>query len=156
MCTQHKSSNGKIMQGMHSHREVGLSWLKKNCRLTHKEKVALVDGEDISKARQAEILGIARSNIYRKHTDKNEDDIMKKVDEIYTKLPFYGNRRIRQELKDYNISIGRKRLRKMMQTMGIKSIYPGPNMSKSSQEHTKYPYLLRNLKITKPNHVWGT
>lgn len=131
--------------------------LKKNYTLNHKEKVALIEENTaLSKKRQAELLGISRTSIYRKHEEKDEDDIMKKIDEIYTARPFYGNRRIREDLKDYDIYIGRKRLRRLMQTMGLKPIYPGPNTSKSNSEHTKYPYLLKDLKITHPNHVWGT
>lgn len=118
--------------------------------------MALIDNGDISKGKQAELLGISRSSVYRRHVDKDEDDLMKKIDEIYTGCPFYGNRRIREELRDYGIDIGRKKLRRLMQTMGLKPIYPGPKTSQSNEKHTKYPYLLRNLKITKPNHVWGT
>jgi len=131
--------------------------LKKNYRLTHKEKEALIDDDgSLSKSKQAELLGISRSSLYYTPQDKGEDDLMKIIDEIYTAYPFYGNRRIREELRDHDITIGRKRLRRIMQTMGLRPIYPGPNTSKSAQDHKKYPYLLKNLTITKPNHVWGT
>lgn len=125
--------------------------------MTHKEKVALIQKDaEISQTRQAELLGISRTSIYRKKVLRDEDDLMQKIDEIYTECPFYGNRKIREELKDHNIIIGRKRMRRLMQTMGLKPIYPMPNTSKSNKEHTKYPYLLKNLTVTHPNHVWGT
>lgn len=84
---------------------------------------------------------------------------MDAVDEIYTDYPFYGSRRMRFELVDrYGIDIGRERIRRVMQLLGLEAIYPKPNTSKPGvgTGHATYPYLLRGVKASQPNHVWGT
>jgi putative transposase len=78
------------------------------------------------------------------------------IDEIYTKYPFYGHRKIREELKDSGIEIGRKKTLRLMKEMGLEAIYPKPNTSKPHPRHEKFPYLLTNLAITYPDQVWGT
>jgi putative transposase len=84
---------------------------------------------------------------------------MDAVDAIYTDLPFYGSRKMRLELVDrFGIDIGRERIRRVMQLLGLEAIYPKPNTSKPGvgTGHTIYPYLLRGVKARYPNHVWGT
>jgi putative transposase len=84
---------------------------------------------------------------------------MDAVDAIYTDYPFYGSRRMQLELVDrYGIDIGRERIRRVMQLLGLEAIYPKPNTSKPGvgAGHTKYPYLLRGVKAAYPNHIWGT
>lgn len=83
---------------------------------------------------------------------------MNAIDKIYTKRPFYGSRRVRFDLQDYyDIYIGRKRTQRLMRIMGIEAIYPKRrNLSRADRNHRKYPYLLRNLAINRPNQVWGT
>jgi len=82
---------------------------------------------------------------------------MNLIDRIYTNYPFYGNRRIKTELNlTHNIPIGRKHLRTLMNLMGIQAIYPKKHLSQRNKNHKIYPYLLRNLKIRKPNQVWST
>ena len=79
------------------------------------------------------------------------------IDEIYTACPFYGNRRIKYELNlTHHISIGRDHLRTLMNFMGIQAIFPKKKLSWRNKNHKVYPYLLRNLKIQKPNQVWST
>lgn len=88
----------------------------------------------------------------------DEEEIQKKnpIDRIWTENPCFGCRRIRITLRDqYKIHIGKRRLRRYMQEMGINVIYPGPNLSKRNLQHRTYPYLLRNVKVEHPNHVWG-
>ena len=114
---------------------------------------------DISIARQTELLDMSRSSVYyQPRIDPEDVLIMNAIDEIFTECPFYGHRRIRKELEDKNIWIGRKRTRSLMKTMGLVAIYPKkkPNTSKGNEAHKKYPYLLQALKIMFPNHVWGT
>lgn len=78
------------------------------------------------------------------------------IDKIYTAHPFYGNRRIKAELNlTHHISIGRKHVRKLMKIMGIQAIYPKKNLSWKNKTHKVYPYLLKDLKIEKPNKVWS-
>lgn len=84
---------------------------------------------------------------------------MNAIDEIFTARPFYGHRRIRWDLiDDYHIQIGKKRTLSLMKKMGLQAFYPKkkPNTSTPNEYHKKFPYLLKNLIITKPNQVWGT
>jgi len=82
---------------------------------------------------------------------------MDRIDTIYTKHPYYGNRRIKHELnKTHNIPIGRKHVRTLMEKMGLQAIYPKKNLSIPNTENAIYPYLLRNVEIEKSDHVWST
>lgn len=104
-------------------------------------------------------MDISRGSLYYEPVVNEEDIlIMKAIDEIYTDRPFNGSRRMRFDLSDYyGIYIGRKRAQRLMRKMGIEAIYPKPrNLSRPNKAHYKYPYLLRNLAITRPNQVWGT
>lgn len=115
---------------------------------------------DLSISRQAELLNISRASLYyTPHPDPEEIRITRTIDEIYTRRPFYGSRRMKDALRDdHAIHIGRHRVRRLMRLMGLEAIYPkkGPKTSESEPSHKKYPYLLRNLAITRPNQVWGT
>lgn len=81
---------------------------------------------------------------------------MTRADEIYTKWPFYGSRKILQELKKEGYKINRKRVQGIMRTLGLVGNQPGPHTSKPHPEHKKFPYLLNNLTILKPLQVWST
>ena len=82
--------------------------------------------------------------------------LMRRVDEIYTAKPFYGSRRILQELRREGHDINRKRIQGIMRNLGLAGNQPGPNTSKSHPEHIKFPYLLQGLVILYPLHVWST
>lgn len=77
------------------------------------------------------------------------------IDEIYTAHPFYGSRRLRVVLASKGPRVNRKRVQRYMQEMGIAGICPGRNLSKARQDAHRFPYLLRNVEILRPNHVWG-
>lgn len=82
---------------------------------------------------------------------------MRLIDEEYTRRPFYGSRRIRRFLsKELQRPINRKCVQRLMRLMGIRGLAPGPNTSKPHPEHKVYPYLLRGLRIERPNQVWST
>ncbi len=81
---------------------------------------------------------------------------MTKIDEIYTELPYYGIRRMTKELVGHQIVINHKHVARLMREMGIEAIYPKPNLSKNANQHPVYPYLLRNITASYPNHIWGT
>lgn len=81
---------------------------------------------------------------------------MDRIDEIYTEHPFYGSRRIKEELKEYNISICREHVQNLMRQMGIEAVYPKKRTSIPDSSHTVYPYLLSGTSPLYPNHVWGT
>lgn len=116
--------------------------------------------------RQCELLDISRSSYYYKPVpmSKTNLELMKKIDEIYTGSPEYGSRKIRDVIRRENQNnrvfnrINRKRIQRLMRIMGIEAIYPKKNLSKPGKgsEHKIYPYLLRNLKINRPNQVWST
>lgn len=135
---------------------------KKNYQyLTHRDLVSLIekDNKNISIKRQCELLGISRASLYYESIGVSPEDkrIMDLIDEIYTDCPFYGNRRIKYELNlTHHIPIGRDHTRTLMEIMGIQAIYPKKNLSLKNKNHPVYPYLLRNLKIEKPNQVWST
>jgi putative transposase len=105
---------------------------------------------------QAEILSLSRSSLYYQPVGATPEEVATKhrIDEIYTKYPFYGSRRMTIELRKEMI-INRKTVQWYMREMGIAAIYPGPNLSKRNPEHKIYPYLLRNIPSNHPNHIWG-
>jgi putative transposase len=114
-------------------------------------------------ARQTELLGLSRRSYYYKPVVNEAEEARLKlhlnaIDEIYTKRPYYGTRRLQYELEhSYDICIGRDRIRHLMARLGLEAIYPrGPNTSKAAPHHEIYPYLLRGLAITRPNQVWGS
>jgi putative transposase len=82
---------------------------------------------------------------------------MNAIDEIYTKQPFYGSRRILLDLgRYYGFAISRERVQHLMRSLGLEAIYPKPNTSKAAPMNEKYPYLLKGLSILRPNQVWGS
>jgi putative transposase len=105
-------------------------------------------------------MKVSRSKVYDKPKPEiKEDDmkLMKLILLIYDELPFYGCRRIRYELRErHQIKISKNRVWRLMKLLGIWAIGPRPNTSKPMKEHKKYAYLLRDLTIDKPNHVWST
>jgi putative transposase len=105
---------------------------------------------------QCALLKVPRSTLYYKPKSVNDDDLalMKRIDEIYLKWPFYGSRRMVAELRGEGHEINRKRVRRLMRLMGIEAFYQKPNTSRKHSGHKIYPYLLRNLAITRPNQVW--
>ena len=80
---------------------------------------------------------------------------MHQIDQIYTACPFYGVRRITQQLKRNGLRVNHKRVHRLMRLMGIQAIYPKPNLSQPNKQHQVYPYLLKGLTIKEPNQVWG-
>jgi len=105
------------------------------------------------------LLGISRSTLYYKKVEIKDNDleIMKLIDMQYTKYPFYGSRRMMKWLrKEKGHKVNRKYIRRLMRLMGLEGLAPKPNTSKPRKEHKKYPYLLKGLKIDRPNQVWST
>jgi putative transposase len=142
-----------------------LEWLKKNLPYSTKEKRYLIDSQhdQLSIQRQCELVGLSRSSWYystandKASTSPQDAFLMKLIDQSYTQCPFYGSRRIRVDLqKQLQQPINRKRIQRLMRLMGIHGIAPGPNTSKPHPEHKIYPYLLRDLRIDRPNQVWST
>ena len=115
-------------------------------------------GDKLSVTQQCNLLDLSRSGVYYKPVPLSEKDmkLMRQIDEIHLMYPFYGSRKIRNELWLRGYDVGRDRVRRLMRRMGIEALYIKPRLSLAHPEHVKYPYLLRDLKITRANHVWAT
>jgi len=79
---------------------------------------------------------------------------MRAMDEIHLRLPFYGSRRLCDELADQGHRVNRKCVQRLMRQMGLNALYPKANTSRAHHAHKVYPYLLRGLAIERPNQVW--
>jgi len=112
---------------------------------------------ELSVRRQCELLRVSRSGLYYEPvpTDPEELAVMKRIDKLHLKFPFYGSRKIAQALKNEGLVINRKRVQRLMRLMDISAIAPKPNTSKPSPEHPRFPYLLRGREITRVNEVWA-
>jgi putative transposase len=82
--------------------------------------------------------------------------LLRLLEQQYLETPFYGSRRMMLALREKGYSVNRKRVQRLMRQLGIEAIYPKPRLSQAAREHQVYPYLLRNLAITKANQVWCT
>jgi putative transposase len=128
--------------------------LKDENHLSPREIVSHIKNSSVlPKGIQADLLGISRSILYYRPQPVDPETliVMNRIDELYTKRPFYGSRRIAGDL-GYN----RKRIQRLMREMGIEAIYQKPNLSKNNLPHPVYPYLLKGVTASYPNHIWGT
>jgi putative transposase len=117
----------------------------------------MIDREDkLPVTRQCEILDLNRSGIYYQPVPLSEGDrdLMRQIDEIHLNYPFYGSRKIRDELWSRGYDVGRDRIRRLMRRMGIEALYVKPKLSWMNPQHAKYSYLIRDIEITQSNHVW--
>ncbi len=111
---------------------------------------------------QCQLLKVTRSVVYEQKkrvleaVDEHESMLLRLLDEEYTRHPFYGSRRMKKYLSDCGYTVNRKRVQRLMQTLGLVGMAPGPNTSKSHPQHKIYPYLLRGVDIIRPNQVWST
>lgn len=115
------------------------------------------DHAKLSLRRQCELLGIARSGVYRERRPANDNDLgmMRRLDELFMQWPFLGSRRLARLLCDEGHAINRKRVQRLMRQMGIAALGPRPCTTKRAPGHKVYPYLLRDLVIDRPNQVWA-
>jgi putative transposase len=120
--------------------------------------LALVErvGGEVSLQQQAELLSVSRSSLYYQPLPASAEEIAIKhrLDELYTQYPFYGSRKMTVVLKR-TWNINRKRVQRYMQEMGLVAIFPGPKLSQPAPGQQIYPYLLRNVTASYPNHIWG-
>jgi putative transposase len=107
--------------------------------------------------RQAEVLSISRGAAYYEPRPVPERDLllMRKIDELHLNHPFAGSRMLRDLLRQQGIDVGRLHVKTLMKKMGIEAIYRRPNTSKPAPGHRIYPYLLRDIAVTRPNQVWA-
>jgi len=103
-------------------------------------------------------LDLARSTFYYAPVGDSplNLELMEQIDRQYTKTPFYGSPRMTQHLCQLGYPIGHKRIERLMRRMGLAAVAPRRNLSRPAPEARKYPYLLRNLVVERPNHVWAS
>jgi len=114
------------------------------------------DHPRLSIVRQSRLLGLTRSSIYyhRKGESPWNLELMRLIDQQFLDTPYYGARQMARWLRRQGHRVNRKRVGRLMRLMGLSVIYQTPNTSKPHPEHKIYPYLLRNLPITRANQVW--
>ena len=117
----------------------------------------IVPNAGLSVSRQSMLLGIARSSFYYQPrlTSADEVDLLNRLDQIFTAHPVYGSRRLQVALLREGISVGRRRIRRLMRKLGLCAVRPKRNTSKPHPEHKIYPYLLSGKTIDQPNQVWA-
>ena len=112
---------------------------------------------ELSLTRQADLLDLSRASLYYEPvpTSQTDLDLMRRLDELHTELPFLGSRMLQDQLGHQGIHVGRRHVATLMRKMGIEAIYRRKNTSKRHPGHLIYPYLLRGLVIDRPNQVWA-
>lgn len=125
--------------------------------LSERKKLLDPKGTDWSISQQCDMLSINRSSLYYKPcTVKEEDlDVMRRMDQMYQEDPTRGTRRYCDDLALEGIHVGRDKVRTLMRIMCICAVYCRPRTTVIDPARYKYPYLLRNLPIVRPNHAWG-
>ncbi len=111
----------------------------------------------LSMVRQCQLMGVSRSSLYyrAKETSQQDLSLMREMDRQYLETPFYGSRRMKASLERQGLPVSRKRMQRLMRIMGLRAIYRQPRTSQPAPERRVYPYLLRDLRITRANQVWA-
>src|SRR2546429_7754464 len=111
----------------------------------------------LSIARQCELVGMARSSYYYEPVPMSEENLqlMRLLDEQYTRIPFYGTRKMTAWLHTQGYEVNRKRVTRLLRLMGLEAIYPKPHLSVAGSSEQRYPYLLRGMSIERCNQVWS-
>lgn len=116
------------------------------------------DHAELSVCRQCDLLGLARSTYYYIPAEESEEDLvlMRLIDEQYLRTPFYGSRKMAKWLMTQQRVVNRKRVQRLMRLMGIEALYPKPRTTLAGKGHKVYPYLLRDVAVTRADQVWST
>ena len=111
---------------------------------------------NLSITRQCRLLSVGHSSFYYATKGESEANLalMRRLDALFLKYPFFGSRQMVRRLRRDGLRVGRHRVRRLMRLMGLEAIYQAPRTSDPHPQHRVYPYLLRNLEVTRPNHVW--
>ena len=124
------------------------------------DRRAMIDpaNDNLSVRRQCQLLQLTRSGVYRPKSPVTASDlvVMRRIDEVHLERPFYGSRRMTFELNETGHGINRKHVQRLMRVMDIVALVPRPGTSRPAPGHKIYPYLLRGVAITEPNHVWAS
>jgi putative transposase len=127
--------------------------------MSRPDRMAMIEraAPGLSVRRQCALLGLARSGVYRVAPAPDPQDLalMRRIDELYLALPFYGSRRMTLALKAEGHAINRKRVQRLMRTMGLEALVPRPGTSRRAPGHPVHPYLLNGLVIERANQVWA-
>jgi len=112
---------------------------------------------DLTVTRQAELLGISRGSVYYLPRPVSDADLalMRRIDELHLEHPFMGARMLRRQLRQEGVKVGRRHISTLMKKMGIEALAPQPGTSQRAPGHKIYPYLLRNVAVTRSNQVWA-
>ena len=126
--------------------------------MSRPERRAMVrrDVPGLSLSRQCEVLSISRSSLYYKPKGESAETLalMRRIDELFLRYPFYGSRQMVRHLWRDGIRVGRHRVRRLMRLMGLQAVYRAPRTSQPHPEHRIYPHHLKGLAIERPDHVW--
>lgn len=118
----------------------------------------MIDGDHgLSITRQAQALGISRGSVYylSRPVSLADLEVMRRIDELHLEFPFAGSRMLRDLLNREGIEIGRRHVATLMKRMRIAALYRKPNTSKPAPDHKIYPYLLRGVKVDRPDQAWA-
>jgi len=122
------------------------------------ERKAMIDrSHDLPITKQAKVLNVSRGSVYYLPRAPSTADLalMRRMDELHLDFPFAGSRMLRDLLSAEGFRTGRRHVATLMKRMGIQAVYRKPNTSKPAPGHKIYPYLLRDLPVTRPNQVWA-
>lgn len=112
----------------------------------------------LSVRRQSALLGLHRSGLYYEPVPTSDEDLelMRRIDKLYLRYPFYGSRRMTVALQTQGSEVNRKHVQRLMRLMGLEALAPGPHTSRKAPEHPVFPYLLHDLVIHRADHVWAS
>jgi putative transposase len=110
----------------------------------------------LSIVQQCAVAGLARSTYYYESVPEGDENLalVRLIDELYLHRPFYGVPRMTDWLRRLGHAVNHKRVARLMRVMGLQAVLPGPHTSRPQPAHPRYPYLLRELAVERPNHVW--
>lgn len=128
------------------------------CSIEDRRSLLIPNYPELSLRKQCALLGINRSGYYYEPKPIDEETLllMRLVDEIYTEHPYFGSRQMVNYLRLKGLNLGRSKIRTIYEKLGLQAVCPGPHTSKPHPEHKIYPYLLRDVEITRCNQVWST
>jgi putative transposase len=139
--------------------QVELAFVKKNlpASVEWKRHQIELNHPQLSVRQQCDLLELNRSSFYYEPTEADPEDLqlMERIDRLHTESPFYGSRKLAVELSTPKVPVNRKRVQRLMRLMGLEALYCRPKTTVPNRCHKVYPYLLRDVKLERPNQVWS-
>src|SRR5208283_4348430 len=129
-----------------------------SCSLEQRRQWINPEHSELSVRQQCQLLVLPRSSYYYQVEPESATNLayMRLLDEEYTRHPFYGVQRLTFWLQESGYGVGPRRVRRLLRLMGLMAVYPKPHLSLNPLEHRRFPYLLRGVKLERPNQVWST